>query len=269
MSLESTSILDIHHHLTLQPTSTQSDIRQDYEARVRIMDQNGIEQAVVTPRGGFYRPRGLDDTRRINDLVAEYVVRYHDRFPIGLGTVLPLQGQDGLLEIDRALSSLGLRGFEWHHMNLGAPIDHEMMYQFLAKLQDLDVPAFIHAFPESLWEAPWRLEKVAADFPRLRIVALSALCVWSYIEPVIRIAEGHPNIMLDTLVFPVNQILERCVERLGADRLFFGSDLVPCPASMSYHHAAALEELRLSPTLTVQQKRLIVGENARRMFGLI
>ncbi len=262
------SILDIHHHIDIQSTSTPTDLANDYENRIRVMDENGIDQATISPGNSFYRPNGLDDTRRVNDLVAEYVARYNDRFPIGLGVALPLQGEESLAEMERAVRDLGLRGFDWHNMCLGVPIDHYMMYRFVDMATNLGVPVFIHAFPESSSEAPWRLEKIAGDFPKATIVALSALCTWSYIEAVIRIAERRPNIVLDTLFFPVNQILERCVHRLGAERMLFGSDLVTTPIEKSYHHAAGLEEIRRSTFVNDKEKSLILGGNARRVLRI-
>jgi predicted TIM-barrel fold metal-dependent hydrolase len=262
------SILDIHHHIDIQPWSTHVDLAKDYENRIRIMDENGIDQATISPGNSFYRPHGIDDTRRINDLVADYVAKYNDRFPIGLGVVLPLQGDESLVEMERAVYDLGLRGFDWHNMCLGVPIDHEMMYRFLEVAMNIGVPAFIHAFPESTNEAPWRLEKIAGDFPEVTIVALSALCVWSYVESVIRIAERHPNILVDTLFFPVNKILERCVANLGAQRVLFGSDLVTTPEEKSYLHSASLEEIRRSTALNDQEKAQILGQNARQLFGI-
>ena len=262
------SILDIHHHIDIQPNSTLADLAKDYENRIRVMDENGIDQATISPGNSFYRPHGLDDTLRVNDLVAEYVARYNDRFPIGLGVVLPLQGEDSLAEMERAVNDLGFRGFDWHNMCLGVPIDHVMMYRFVEMATNLGVPAFIHAIPESSSEAPWRLEKIAGDLPNATIVALSALCTWSYVESVIRIAERHTNILLDTLFFPVNQNLERCVACLGAERILFGSDLVTTPIEKSYHHAASLEEIRRSTLVSNQEKTLILGGNARRLFGI-
>ena len=259
---------DIHHHLLMQVSSTAADLAKDYEKRVEIMDRNEIDKAVMLPGSGYFRPRGVEDTKRINDLMAEYVSIHEDRFPTGIGVVETMHGEASLEEIDRIVGSLGLKGVTWHHMNQGAHVNHPMMFRYLERLKELQVPAYIHGFSEYPQEGLWRLEHLAESFPAVTIVALSTLCSWSQIEHMIRILKRCDNIYVDTLVFPIHLWIETIVEEVGAHRVLFGSDLAAVPKVASYHHSASLYEIRMSDVLTAEQKSLILAENAKQLLGM-
>lgn len=262
------NILDIHQHLSLQPTYGLLELEKDYDVRVREMDKHGIEKAVISTVEVFNRPRGLEDTKRINDLIAEYVVKYGDRFPIGLGTIDPLYGEKGLDEIDRAIMELKFKGFCWSPRLLGAFTDHPMMIEFVRKLAEHDQPALIHAYSESMQEEPWRLQRLAEACPDVHIVAVAALWYWSRIEQIMDIMKRCPNIGIDTCVAPVTMVIERVVNDVGAERLYFGSDIYPALNTPTFHHCHQLVELQQSPLVSDEEKELILFRNAKRLFGL-
>lgn len=78
------SVFDIHQHAGMRPDSDESEpafsIEQDVAARIAYMDFWRIEHAMLLPASGYSRPRGMDDTKRLNDALAGYRDRNPDRF---------------------------------------------------------------------------------------------------------------------------------------------------------------------------------------------
>ena len=261
-------VYDVHHHLRLEPWHDGAFLREDYERRVEIMDRNGIAKAIVTPSSHFDITHGIDDVRRVNDLVAEYVARYSSRFPAGCGFVHTSMGDASFKEIERVVKDLELKGICWHHMSLGAYLNDPIMFEFLRQLRDLGGIPVIHAFAESTWESPWRLRPLAEAFPDLPIVVLSGLFGWATSEEMIWVAQKYPSLLVDAVLFPVNLWIERVVKAVGVERVLYGSDLVALPEAASYHRAQSLIEIEASPNLTDLEKQQILGANLRRVFSL-
>jgi len=114
-------IFDIHQHigsLDIGGGEGGSNIwksDEDYAKRVELLDKFGIQGAAIMPSSQYLRPNGISDTCAMNDLVAEYRNRYRDRFPVAMGTVEPLNGEDaGIREIRRIVEKLRLNGVVWH-----------------------------------------------------------------------------------------------------------------------------------------------------------
>ena len=82
---------------------------------------------------------------------------------------------------------------------------------------------------------------------------------------------AHENVYVDTAT--VNWILrkklfsrtlEETVETVGSDRILFGSDQMVWPQMIT----PAFESIRDAPFLSDQDKRNILGQNARRLLKL-
>jgi len=261
-------IYDVHQHLKLQPNHTPADLKKDHELRVALMDKNGISKAAVSPSSQFDITHGIDDVRRVNDLVAEYVARYSDRFPIGLGFVDLRMRETINPETERIMKTLGLRGVCWHHMSLGLPINHESTSLCLEQLRVLGGIAMIHCHGESMYESAWRLDSVAEDFPDVTIVVLSGLYGWSKNDETLWVAGRHQNLCVDTVFFPVNHWIERTVRELGIRRTLYGSDLMAIPVEASFHKASSLYEIEASPHLSREDKQRVFRDNMKELFKL-
>src|SRR5579872_5096830 len=143
---------DLHQHVDApvddhftEIMSASAWIEKDHSARSKIMDDNGIGKSVLMPGLRTYRKAGgIDSTRKLNDLVAEYVAKHSDRFPIGIGTVEPSHGDASFPELERIAKELKFRGVVWHHQFTGVPIDSPIMRLILAKMAELQLIPFIH-----------------------------------------------------------------------------------------------------------------------------
>jgi len=142
-SPEDVKPFDIHQHVESADSSYSdsaspaSIIEKDFAARTRIMDENGIEKSVMLAGTQYRKTNGIENTKKVNDLVAEYVAKHSDRFPIGVGTVEVSHGDASLKELDRVARELKLRGIVWHHAHAGTQINHAFMRPLLKRSEAL------------------------------------------------------------------------------------------------------------------------------------
>jgi len=113
----------------------------DPEAQIRDMDEAGLDVAVLSCIIGWDAP--LEDCRFINDEFAKLQGQYPGRF-VGLAHAPILEGKEAINELDRAIRELGLRGVTITSQIHGVSLDSPQLYDFYAKVSELDVPIFVH-----------------------------------------------------------------------------------------------------------------------------
>jgi predicted TIM-barrel fold metal-dependent hydrolase len=199
-------IVDAHQHVgsltDAMPWSGFSlgqdvPVAQDADQRIAMMDQAGVDWTVLQPSHGYLKANGLRDTMQVNDRMAEYKRRAPTRFRAVVGTLEPLYGEHGLPEIDRCKTDLGLDGLSWHHRFQGCYIDSKWMWPILERMRALGMAGVVHVNAESSLEAPWRLQRLAREFPDINFIALDGL--WSYERAgqILDTARLTPNVVLD------------------------------------------------------------------------
>ena len=268
------TIFDSHQHvgsLDVGGRETGGSVwksEEDYANRVQILDKFDIRAAAIMPSSQYLRPNGIPDTCAMNDLVADYRNRYRDRFPIAMGTVEPLYGEEaGVKEIRRIAEKLRLNGVVWHHRYQGTFINDKRMHAFLRTLAEYKLPAFIHVFAESTMEAPWGVEALAEQHSQVTFIALDAFSGTTQSRYMIGIAKRCPNVLLETgVTFPLGRIIEEVVANIGSERVIFGTDLYLSP--LMYLYPDVLHQILEAPTLTEQDKQNILWNNAKRLFRL-
>jgi predicted TIM-barrel fold metal-dependent hydrolase len=234
-------VFDIHHHIgaiaqVMGTVRGIADPEEEYAARVRSMTEDGVAMAAVLPATGYLQPEGIKDTMRVNDAIAAYRARDPQRFPVACGTVEPLHGERSLEELDRIHHELRLDGVVWH-------------------------------IPVSTFEAPWRLERLALEFPDVTFVALDGFSGSAdYCHMVMDIGKRLPNVLFDISLFYSGSVfLKTLVDTIGSERVLFGSDVY---AELATRMAAApsLMHIVRSADITETDKANILGENARLLF---
>jgi uncharacterized protein len=270
--LQDFGFFDIHHHvgsLDIVATGEKSEpitMDRDIATRLAYMDSNRMSQAMLMPANGYSMADGIEATRRTNNYVAKYRDQAPERFPVAVGTVGSLDGPGSLDEIDRCVQELNMKGIVWHHRFQAMALDHSMMDPFLRRLSDYGLPAFVHIISESTLESPWRLEVLADRLPDVQFVALDGFSSVDHAHWMQYIAEKHPNILFDTgVMIPVSHQIETFARRAGAHRLLLGTDFYSFPKL--FNTAFPLNEI-LASDLSDEQCRLILGDNARRLFKL-
>jgi predicted TIM-barrel fold metal-dependent hydrolase len=263
------SVFDLHQHVGgLIGIAGMGDAsagpEKDAAMRLAYMDRFDIAQAAVMPVHAYAAPRGLPDTRALNDAVAAMARQAPDRFPVRVGTVEPRHGTAGLAEVER-LHAEGFQAISWHHRMQGLPIDHPAMFAIVARMSELGLVVMAHVYAHADFEQAWRLRRLAERFPQTTFIALDAMTSPENLEQILALAEGLSNLNLDltsTLLGPPG--VRAAVRRLGPDRLFFGTNYYSMTRREEVGEFDAVREAGLPPA----EERLVLGGNARRVFGL-
>jgi len=133
---------------TIRELKTNTSL-YDLDTRFRIMDRYPDLVQVLTAPGAtpddLAGPEGaVDLARRINDEMAELVDRYPYRFAGGVA-VLPTSNMDAsLVEIDRAVNELKLRGILLRIPINGKPVDRPEFFPLYEKMCQLNLPIWFH-----------------------------------------------------------------------------------------------------------------------------
>jgi len=168
---------------------------------------------------------------------------------------------------DHALKSIkngvkqGFMGIKFHPRNEAFAVNSEELVFPIAELAaKLGMPILIHTGePDTYGFAqPTLVGDLADSFPDLTLVVGhmgKRLC-----EDAICVARWFENIILETS-FRSHRDIARAVQRVGADRVVYGSDI---PFGVP-----EIEMLKVKVSdITPEEKRMVLGENMARILGL-
>ena len=181
---------------------------------------------------------GAAGTVYTNDQLAELCRTYPDVFLPGWAVVDPWRGRNGLEEIERAITKLGLMGVKYQPpVQAFCPSDRQF-YPIWDLLQSLGAPVLIHCGTTAIGAnepgglgfkldhgRPIHIDSIAADFPRLNIVA--AHPGWPWTEELIAVALHKRNVSIDISGWSPKYMpapLKHDMQRRLQDRVLFGSD---------------------------------------------
>jgi hypothetical protein len=265
-------VFDCHHHVgdarafmgDLQP-GAEGDPELELRTRLEIMERGGVRQAAVIPGHGYERPNGVADTRRVNDGIAAYRDRNPERFPVAIGVVEPLHGAASLAELERCARELRLAGISFHARFQGTSMDNPWIRRYVERMGELGLVPVLHAMTESADEALWKIAELARASPGLEMLVLDAFAGFESTKECFAVAAQCPNLLFDTSLAYNFDSIEVFARRFGAQRVVFGTDLYSPPLGRRISHVLAQI---LESALSRDEKALIVGGNARRLFGV-
>ena len=182
---------------------------------------------------------GAAGTVYTNDQLATLCRTYPDVFLPGWAVVDPWRGRSGLEELEHAIRDLGLMGVKYQPPVQGFSPSDRQFYPIWDLLQSLGVPVLIHCGTTAIGAGEpgglgFKLEygrpipnidNVAADFPRLNIVA--AHPGWPWTEELIAVALHKGNVSIDISGWGPKYIpapLKHDMQRRLQDKVLFGSD---------------------------------------------
>jgi predicted TIM-barrel fold metal-dependent hydrolase len=121
------------------------------------------------------------------------------------------------------------------------------------------MPALIHC-GHPIFTLPWSIEELIVEFPDLKVI-LGHMGHGNiiYINAAIDVAARHPNVWLETSGMPMHSKIRTAVERVGEDKVMYGSDA-------PFHDPGAEIRKVVASGLGVDQQRRVLGTNARRLF---
>lgn len=208
-----------------------------------------------------------------NDLVAQAVRDHPQRF-IGFGSVDPLKGERAVAELDQ-VKELGLRGLKLHPSLQAFNPEDERFWPLYARAEELGLVCLFHTGTSGIgagmpggqgirldYARPIHLDAVAADFPRLQIIA--AHFGWPWQQEMLAIALHKTNVFIDISGWAPRYIPAEVVRELKGrlqDRFLFGSDY---PFIQPSRCLDELDSLELSEE--VSHKLLVL--NGKRLLGL-
>ena len=121
----------------------------DLSQRFKIMDQHEGYTQVLTHTVPFLesvvKPEVLDDLVKMgNDILAELLTKYPDRFIAAIGN-LPMHDIDAALdEIDRVITKLQFKGIQLCTDINGKPLDSTEFMPIYQKMKQYDLPILLH-----------------------------------------------------------------------------------------------------------------------------
>lgn len=238
---ESMTFLDCHGHLGGRSRSYHiPDAHLD--GIVADLNRLGVEQVCA-----FSFKVARSDERCGNDIVAEAVRRYPDRF-VGFTGLNLNRGPDDMLQELARCAKLGLRGIKLV----------SSMQGFAGDTPLFDVPCqWAHDHGQIVlnhhWGPPEVVERLVSTYPNACFFTGHAT------EEYADLMRRHPNLYVCTCPVHRPYDCERLVDAVGADRLLFGSDLEDLPI------AWGLGPILLA-YLSPRDKELILGGNLRRIL---
>ena len=299
--------IDVHCHyipencLELQgagpdPAAMVGDMT-DLDRRLRDMDAMGVDIQAISPWLGFLN-RDLSTTHRVNDGITQAVDLHPDRL-VGLAAVPMSSPAEAAAELERAVKELGLRGVEIGSNVGGKNLDAREFAPFYSKVQELDVPVFIHPVEvlgmdrlrsyhlANLIGNPTDTAVAAAslifggvlkEFPRLKFYLAhgGGSCPylrgrwehgWRVREDVRTAIESPPSeyfklLYFDSLVHSP-AALSYLVDSVGAERIMLGTDY---PFDMGDHDP--IRSIDSLQNLSDGQLEMIIGGNAAALLKI-
>jgi len=222
---------------------------------VRLLDQFDIDRAVITStKGIFLAPAdGNSHTARV---VAENPTRL-----IAFATVSPTDA-DAAGQLERCADHrmAGVRLFPQHH---GYRFDDDPILAEILEVADARrLPLLIPVRVMGNWSMPTldvrQIGELAGRFPDVQFIAAGVN--YGEVRDTLSVMRRHPNVALETSCLQLHEGVKTFVERVGAERLLFGSGL-----PLQYPGAGLAKILHAE--IGDAARELILGQNAQRLLG--
>jgi predicted TIM-barrel fold metal-dependent hydrolase len=209
-----------------------------------------------------------------NDYVASIVQKYPEQF-MGFASVDPWKGKLAILELERSVKDLGLRGLKLHPTTQAFFPNDTRFYPLWEKAVELGIPVLFHSGQTGVgsgtpggggyklkYAHPLLLDDVAADFPDLTIIMAHPAVPWQ--EEQLAVALHKGNVYIDLSGWSpkyFRPILVQYISSILKDKTLFGSDY---PVLQPDRWLRDFEQLELKEEV----RRKILLENAQKVLKL-
>jgi predicted TIM-barrel fold metal-dependent hydrolase len=208
-------IIDSHAHVAIEPAYGLYDTAEKLIAR---MDEAGVALAAIS---SYHNAPGR--TPDPHAQIIEAVQQYPDRL-IGYARIDPWYGEASVSALEDAVSR-GLRGLKLHPATYMLYPYDDLTVNVVRRAGELRIPVMIHSGDENMC-LPYQIERLAARCPETTLILAHIGGYYAH-RAAIDVAERHPHVLVDTSEIPFPDHIRRAVERLGAEKVLFGSD-APC-----------------------------------------
>lgn len=243
-------IFDMHMHIE---EGTSLGWQMSAQDCIRAMDEAGVERSAVmtlTDLPGL-NPRGLE-------LIAEACSSHPDRL-YGFVRLNPAYLETSRQLLKQAVTELGFKGLKLHPVSTLQHPGGAATIDLVRSAGELGVPTLFHCGDEPL-STPLSIAQAAAACPDA-VIILGHMGGYFHVDEALEVAERFPNIILETSAMPYPDKILTAVERIGPERVMFGSD---GPVS-----SPALERQKVViAALGAERAGLVLGGNAEKLLGL-
>jgi predicted TIM-barrel fold metal-dependent hydrolase len=223
------------------------------EKLVPLLDEAGIDKAACMTYVDL--PGSNPDAL---DYLAGAISRFPDRL-IGFVRLNPSYRRQAQEALHRAVSELGFRGVKLHPTTTLAHPADEPTVALLQQAAKLGVPVLFHCGDDP-YTTPQAIAAGARQAPDTAVV-LGHMGGYFHVDDAIAMAERHRNLYLETSAMPYPRKIAEAVQRVGAERVVFGSDGPGC------NPALEVEKVRMLG-LDRDAEDLVLGGTAARLLGL-
>ena len=246
-----TPVIDFHCHVGSWGRFWMDD---DVKLFLRALDRAGIDRACINCI--FH-----GEARRGNDLVAEFVRKAPDRF-IPVAFVTPHYPDEMVPELERCFDQLGARYIKIYPHYVRVSQEDPMYYPIFEFASDRNLAVMCHAWhyfdPESV-SILKRYKTLLTRFPKVQWVIAHGGS--GSRRKIVEAAHELPEIYLETCGSARPGAIDYVVDRVGADRVLFGTDM---PLLDGAQQIAKIAIADISP----EEKQKILGLNAKRLLNL-
>lgn len=239
--------------------------REDYgdlslDRLLETMATGNVSRSLMA---AWYGPQGALIS---NESVLEIVSRYPEKFS-GLVSVDIRNPVEAVRVIREYVNDHGFKGLRIVQWLWELPCTHPLYYPLLTECVELDIPVCLqvgHTGPLRTSETgrPLHIERIALDFPELKIVCGHIGYPWT--TEMIAVATKFPNVYIDTSAYTPRRYPEELVRYLcghGRRKVMFGSNY---PMLKPDKCIAQIGEMNLSDEVAEQ----FLYENAKNVFRL-
>ncbi len=215
------------------------------ETIIELMDEAGIEQAVVMT---------YSDAPVLKPNALRYLYDACKRYP---GRLIPYarlnpHADNAALLLEEAILDLGMKGLKIHQESVTAAAHHGSIVRLVKKAAEFNAPVLIHSGDEPL-SLPQQFARLAEEAPEATII-LAHMGGYHHTDDAIRVCEKYDNLLVDTSACPYPHKIKEAIERLGAQRVLFGSDGPGCNPKLELQKI-----MRLG--LSENEQRLVLHDN--------
>ena len=243
-------ILDSHAHLGNVPSLGWFDTP---DKLIQRMDQAGVAVAAVS---GYLNAPGPDPNSL--KMIADAVDQYPDRL-IGYARMDPWFDDACVESLEDAVTNLGIRGVKLLPAHYTLHPFGDLTVKVVRRAGELGLPVLFHSGDEVMC-LPYQIDRLAAKCPET-IIILAHIGGFFSGEAALDVAARRPNVYVDTCEIPFPDMVRKAVDRLGAEKVLFGTDAPCCDIRLE------IMKVKLAG-LTPEQEQLVMCDNYAKIMGI-
>jgi len=146
-------------------------VQKSVELFLQEMDEAAVDKGILVGRQAGHRVVSNDDISELRD-------QYPDRFPLAIAGINGVDVSAAVHEVERTISKMEFDGIAVDPGWLVPPmyVDDITLYPIYAKCAELKGVLYLTCSlmqgPDISYAEPWRIQRVANDFPTLQIVVV-------------------------------------------------------------------------------------------------